>query len=154
MFIQPIASSSRLPLAHPTLRRTVLHHAKPPLKPMLSDPYRPKPRLPTSGPSKSHPPHLVSPEDMPLAPRSVSLDGTGLTLNHAPPPSAPTYSSGVVPDLLKWVKGLPVHLTGEEAAPRRREPREKDGPSWDEEVVRRIAEMRGEGVSRKRIALA
>jgi hypothetical protein len=51
------------------------------------------------------------------------------------------------------VGGQSVHLTGEEAAPRRKE-RRGDGkePKWDQGVKADIIDMRQRGMSRKEIA--
>ncbi|KAI9633943.1 uncharacterized protein MKK02DRAFT_38614 [Dioszegia hungarica] len=154
-----LASSSRtvaraIPsrTAQPILqKRTVLHNARPPRTPILPSPHQPKIRSPTPGtstpqahPDSSHPIPPIS---------SSSLADSGLTFHHAPPPSAPSYTTGAVPPFLQWIGGQSVHLTGEEAAPRRKE-RRGDGkePKWDQGVKADIIDMRQRGMSRKEIA--
>ncbi|RSH91722.1 hypothetical protein EHS25_009091 [Saitozyma podzolica] len=145
------ASSSRpllpsLPLSLPA-RRTVIHHARPPRIPVLSSPHNPKVPLPTSG--TSHP----NPASSSLPPASTKLEGTYLTLHHSPPPTAPSYTTGRKPDLLRWIDGESVRLTGEEQAPRRRDRRERAGSvTWGEEMVRRMRQLRESGLSRTQIA--
>lgn len=81
----------------------------------------------------------------------MELEG-GLTFHHSPPPTAPSYTTGVVPPLLRWVAGQEVSLTGEEGAKRRRESKVGEtAPSWSEEVVQQMQEMRKLGRSRKQI---
>ncbi|KAL7418336.1 hypothetical protein Q5752_006794 [Cryptotrichosporon argae] len=138
-------------LIAPSLARSVVHHARPPRVPSLSSPHHPRAPLPTSGTSQPEPPHLV-PSATP-ATSSAALDGTSLTIHHSPPPSEPSYTTGVKPDFLRWVEGGQVRLTGQEAAPVKRGRRaEGEGLEWSDEVVGRMREMRAQGMSRKRIA--
>jgi hypothetical protein len=147
-----IASSSRaviraIPSRAATLQvRTVLHNARPPRIPMLNSPHQPKVVSPTPGTStpQAHPVPSITHSD---------LGDSGLTFHHAPPPSAPSYTTGAVPPFLRWVNGESVHLTGEEAAPRRKE-RRGDGlePRWDGGIKGKIIEMRQRGMSRRAIA--
>jgi hypothetical protein len=55
--------------------------------------------------------------------------------------------------LLRWIDGENVSLTGEEAAPRRRDRREKIGSViWGEEMLLRMRQLRESGLSRTQVA--
>ncbi|EIW72265.1 hypothetical protein M231_04949 [Tremella mesenterica] len=133
----------------PVLSRNVMHHARPSRLPHLPSPHTPKLPLPTSGTSKPH----INPTDSVSRTRSVPLVGTPLTLHHSPPPSAPTYTTGSVPSLLRWIGGESVRLTGQEGAPRRRERKYEgsDALDWSAEMKDKMMKMRGVGFSRKEI---
>lgn len=157
-----IASTSRIaptPMVTSISRRTVVHHARPPRRPILNPPHSPKLPLPTSGTSQPHPPKLAastpstSSQSSPKT-RSTILEGTNLTLHHSPPPSAPSYTTGSVPPFLQWLGGESVHLTGEEVAPRRKErkPEMEGGLGWTDGMIEQMREMRKKGLSRKAIA--
>lgn len=77
-----------------------------------------------------------------------------MTFHHSPPPTAPSYTTGRKPDLLRWIGGEGVQLTGEEAAPLRRQPRAHAEFKWSDEVVAQMKEMRAAGKSRNAIAKA
>ncbi|TXT11130.1 hypothetical protein VHUM_01881 [Vanrija humicola] len=134
----------------PTLRRSVMHHARPPRVPVLKSPHAVTPARPTEGTSTPHPANLGGSSSP--GPASSSLGGK-LTLRHAPPPSAPSYTSGTTPDLLRWVGGEGVRLTGEEGAPLRRARKEQQGTvQWEAEIVERMRALRAAGKSRKEVA--
>lgn len=148
-----IASSSRsifrytAPKAPQSQARTVIHHARPPRVPVLNSPHTPKTPSPSPGTSTANTSHPVPPQS------SYSLENSNLTFHHAPPPSAPSYTTGSVPPLLQWVNGQQVHLTGEEGAPIRKHRRgDGKGPQWDGGVKRQMIEMRSRGMSRGDIA--
>lgn len=76
-----------------------------------------------------------------------------MTLHYAPPPTAASYTNGVVPPFLRWVGGESVRLTGEEQAPKRIERRGKGfAPAWDDQVKMQMKDMRARGLSRMEIA--
>lgn len=134
----------------PSLRRSVMHHARPPRVPVLKSPHAVHVPRPTEGTSTPHPTNLGGSSAQ--APASSSLGGS-LTFHHAPPPSAPSYTSGTTPDLLRWVGGEGVRLTGEEAAPLRRARKAHEGTvEWGTETVERMQALRAQGKSRKEIA--
>ncbi|CAD6573949.1 MAG: hypothetical protein TREMPRED_000971 [Tremellales sp. Tagirdzhanova-0007] len=121
--------------------------------PLLRSPHHPKLPLPSSGASQPHPPDL-SPSYTPTT-SAVQLDTAGLILHHSPPASAPTFTTGLVPPLLRWLGGESVKLTGEEEAPLLRERREAKGDvvgGWNDELISEMREMRAKGMSRTDIA--
>ena len=150
-----IASSSRSVL-RPTsslfsvqriVSRSVVHHARPPRVPALHSPQTPKQPLPTSG--TSHP----NPSAVRYTPPFSRVEGSNLTLHHAPPPTAPSYTNGVRPPFLRWVGGESVRLTGEEQAPLRIQRIGKGhAPAWDGQVKMQMIDMRKRGMSRLEIA--
>jgi hypothetical protein len=157
MTASAMASSSRVVLetiSSVTSRRTVVHHARPVRQPILRAPQTPKIRLPTAGTSfpNANPssPKSASPV------RSTSLQGTNYTLHHAPPPSAPSYTTGVMPPFLQWCKGNSIALTGEEGARLRKERKAEieGGLGWDEAMLEKMRGMRAEGLSRRQIGEA
>ena len=81
--------------------RGVLHHARPARKPAFPSPLDPLELKPTAGTSRART------GTQPIKPThpSTKLEDTGLEFHHAPPASAPTYTTGMVPDVLKWVQG-------------------------------------------------
>ncbi|KLT42295.1 hypothetical protein CC85DRAFT_285699 [Cutaneotrichosporon oleaginosum] len=141
-----------LSLAGPALRRSVMHHARPPRMPALHSPHTPPKVRPSAGTSTPHPTALAG-EVAPTT-SSTALEGSNLTFHYSPPPTAPSYTTGRKPDLLRWIGGEGVQLTGEEAAPLRRAPRAHAPIEWSEEVVSQIKTMRAEGKSRGKIAKA
>ncbi|WVF73020.1 hypothetical protein IAT40_007838 [Kwoniella sp. CBS 6097] len=151
-----LASSSRTILPRLTLNsigstRGVLHRARPARIPKLLSPHTPKEPLPTSGTS-----HPVDPKKhgAPTSSTSaVSLEDSGLTFHHSPPPTMPSYTNGAAPTLLRWIGGENVNLTGEERAPHLKgERRSYSGElEWSEQVVQRMQQLRAEGKSRSEI---
>lgn len=141
-----------LSLAAPTLRRSVTHHARPPRMPALHSPHTPPTPRPSAGTSTPAPSALGG-SAAPTTSASA-LEGSSLTFHHSPPPTAPSYTTGRKPDLLRWIGGEGVQLTGEEAAPLRRAPRAHSPVAWSDEVVSKMKAMRAEGKSRAQIAKA
>ncbi|KAL1409958.1 hypothetical protein Q8F55_003957 [Vanrija albida] len=134
----------------PTLRRSVMHHARPPRVPVLKSPHTITPARPTEGTATAHPADLGGSSTP--APASSRL-ADNLTLHYAPPPTAPSYTSGAAPDLFRWLGGEGVSLTGEEGAPLRRQRKQHEGSvEWAAETVSRMQELRKAGKSRKEIA--
>ncbi|GMK54760.1 hypothetical protein CspeluHIS016_0113460 [Cutaneotrichosporon spelunceum] len=132
----------------PLLRRGVTHHARPPRMPVQHSPHvPPKPRQ-SAGTSTPNPACEVSTTS------SSKLGSSGLTFHNSPPPTAPSYTTGRKPDLLRWIGGEGVQLTGEEAAPLRRAPRAHAPIEWSTEIVTQMKAMRAEGKSRAQIAKA
>jgi hypothetical protein len=157
MFASTMASSSRVVLETLTSvisRRTVVHHARPARQPLLRSPQTPKERSPTPG--TSHPNLEPSTSKTATQVRSTKLQGTNYTLHHSPPPSAPSYTTGVMPPFLQWVQGNSISLTGEEGARLRRERKAEieGGLGWDEEMLEKMRKMRAEGLSRRKIGEA
>jgi hypothetical protein len=159
------ASSSRLaPSLSTTLHQVRYTHGKQrypkrtrmtPWTTILRDPHNPRLPLTSSGASQSHPRHLVSEPDYIPTTSSTQLDETDLTLHHTPPASAPSYTTGAKPELMKWLNGESVKLTGEEVAPLLRPAREPIGQlvkTWDGGVLDQIRSLREEGASRRTIA--
>lgn len=151
-----IASSSRAAYqtGQTTLgRRTVVHHARPPRQPMLRPPQAPRARLPTAGTSYPDPSASSSEASFP---RSTSIAGTNYTLHHAPPPSAPSYTTGTKPAFLQWVQGKEVALTGEERSAKRRERKTEieGGLGWDEQMLAKMRQMRTDGMTRRQVGEA
>ncbi|OCF38146.1 hypothetical protein I316_00370 [Kwoniella heveanensis BCC8398] len=153
-----LASSSRTILPRLAITsigstRGVLHRARPARIPKLLSPHAPKEPLPTSGTS-----HPVDPKKhgapTPLT-SAVSLEDSGLTFHHSPPPTMPSYTNGAVPTLLRWIGGENVALTGEEGAPVSRKNKERKSYTgeleWTEDVVQRMQQLRAEGKSRSEI---
>ncbi|BEI88090.1 uncharacterized protein CcaverHIS019_0108080 [Cutaneotrichosporon cavernicola] len=134
--------------ATPLLRRGVTHHARPPRMPALRSPHVPSQPRQSAGTSTPNPAAEVPTTS------SSKLGGSGLSFHHSPPPTAPSYTTGRKPDLLRWISGEGVQLTGEEAAPLRRAPRAHAPVEWSSEVVAQMKEMRAEGKSRGQIAEA
>lgn len=153
-----IASSSRAVLSTTGVstsaaRRTVVHHARPPRQPVLRAPQTPRTPLPTSGTSHPDPSASASASSPNAQVRSTQISGTNFTLHHAPPPSAPSYTTGSMPPFLQWVRGTEVSLTGEEQA-RLRKGRKREvegGLGWDEGVLSKMREMRADGKTRSQI---
>ncbi|ODN81571.1 hypothetical protein L202_01985 [Cryptococcus amylolentus CBS 6039] len=151
------ASSSRTILPSRALSalggtRGVLHRARPPRMPSIPSPHNPKKPLPTSGTS-----HAIPSPQTPsvLTTASPLLDSQGLVFHHTPPPSAPSYKAGGVPDFLKWTVGKQgVRLSGEEGASSS-EVGERvwygEKVQWGEDVVLKMRELRAQGLSRKEI---
>lgn len=159
------ASSSRIVLEQITsvsARRSVVHHARPPRQPILRAPQTPKPRLPTSGTSYPAPTiggdvlSASAESSSSSSPRSAKLSGSNYTLYHSPPPSAPSYTTGVMPPFLQWCKGNSISLTGEEQARLRRERKAEieGGLGWDQAMLERMRQLRTEGKSRREIGEA
>jgi hypothetical protein len=118
--------------------RGVLHRARPARRPSFPSPLKPLDVKPTAGTSRPRP---GSPAQ---TPPSVALKDTGLTFHHAPPASAPSYNTGVVPDVLKWVQGSGnVRASAQAGAPlvrRKRVDKVEEGLGLSAEVIQ---EMRG-----------
>ncbi|WVQ84335.1 hypothetical protein IAT38_006487 [Cryptococcus sp. DSM 104549] len=152
-----IASSSRtvispLSLSSIGATRGILHRARPPRLPVLNSPHNPKLPLPTSGTSHPVPPNLGTPTP---TTSSSPLPDSGLTFHHSPPASSPSYKTGAVPDLLKWLGGESLKLSGEEGAQPMQERTFYGGRvEWSEEVVEKMKEMRLAGKSRQEIGVA
>lgn len=149
------ASSSRTVLARTIIpsigsTRGVLHRARPPRMPALPSPHNPKQPLPTSGTSHPVPPNLGTPSILTTV---TALPDSGLTFHHSPPPSAPSYTNGAIPDLFRWTTGESVRLSGEEAATALGERRWHGSKvDWSEELVQKMRDLRAQGLSRKGIS--
>lgn len=130
-----------------------MHHARPPRQPMLRAPQTPRARLPTAGTSYPNP---SSSSTQAAYPRSAPIHGTNYTLHHAPPPSAPSYSTGTLPPFLQWCQGRSVNLTGEEKAPKRKERKREieGGLGWDEGILAKMRQMRTDGMTRRQVGEA
>ena len=157
MSASTMASSSRVvleSLTSITSRRTVVHHARPARQPLLRSPQTPKERSPTPG--TSYPTLEPSSSKTATQVRSTQLKGTNYTLHHSPPPSAPSYTTGVMPPFLQCVQGNSISLTGEEGARLRRERKAEieGGLGWGEEMLEKMRRMRAEGLSRRKIGEA
>lgn len=137
----------------PTAPASVLHRARPPRVPILRSPFTPRPPKPTEGASVARPEALVGPSES--IDSKVDLEG-GLSLHYNPPPTAPSYTMGLPTDFTNWVAGKTVALTGEEKAPmlHQEAAQRKERPNWDEGMVKRIRELRGEGLSKIEVAKA
>lgn len=131
-----------------------MHHARPPRQPMLRPPQQPKTPLPTAG--TSHPNATASPAASATQTRSAQISGTNYTLHHAPPPSAPSYTTGTMPPFLQWCKGNTVALNGEEQARARKARRQEiqGGLGWNEEMLAKMRQMRTDGMSRRAVGEA
>ncbi|KAJ9117091.1 hypothetical protein QFC24_006550 [Naganishia onofrii] len=101
-------------IKQPALTRSVVHHARPARRPHYPSPLTPLLVKPTAGTSRPQPARKE-----PTTPPTTTLtdSSNGLTFHYAPPPSAPSYSNGVVPDLLRWVQGAQVRASEQAAAP-------------------------------------
>lgn len=97
-----IASSSSLPHAFSESRRTVVHHARPPRRPRHATHLEALEVKPTAGTSRPNPKSQPKPSVNSV---SFSHDGVELELHHVPPPTAPNYTSGRVPEVLRWLGG-------------------------------------------------
>ncbi|ORY26714.1 hypothetical protein BCR39DRAFT_540559 [Naematelia encephala] len=149
----PFTPLGSLRLKHGGNLRWQKNRPKPPRIPKLYSPHTPKPILPSSGTSQPHPPHLLAPDDY-VPPTTASPLENGMTFHHSPPPSAPSYTTGVVPPMLKWLGGESIRLSGEEAAPllrHRKEPIAGKIHQWGEETVARMKELRAQGMSTKSV---
>jgi hypothetical protein len=146
-----MATRPVLPRLTSTLTRSVMHHARPPRVPPLRNPHEPAAPRATEGASTAHPAHLGGAGP---ASTSSSTIGDGLTLHHSPPPTAPSYTTGVVPELLRWTSGQQVRLTGEEGAPLRKPRASAPKPQfeWTQDVKNKIMEMRAVGRTRSEVA--
>ncbi|OXG37320.1 hypothetical protein C359_04686 [Cryptococcus neoformans Bt120] len=148
------ASSSRTLLARTNIpsigsTRGVLHRARPPRMPVLPSPHNPKHPLPTSGTSHPVPPNLGTPSVLTTV---TALPDSGLTFHHSPPPSAPNYTNGAVPDLFRWTAGESVRLSGEETAMALGERRWHGSKvGWSGELVQKMRDLRAQGLSRREI---
>ncbi|KAJ9095660.1 hypothetical protein QFC21_005532 [Naganishia friedmannii] len=102
---------------HPGLTRSVVHHARPARRPHYPSPLTPLVVKPTAGTSRPQPAR----REPTTPPHTLLADSSGvqrgLTFHYAPPPSAPSYSNGVVPDLLRWVQGAQVRASEQAGAP-------------------------------------
>jgi hypothetical protein len=139
----------------PTLRRTVVHHARPPRVPIISGPHVEHAPRKTEGTNTARPQALATESDIPASsfttPSSSKLEGD-LTFHHAPPPTAPSYTTGAKPALLRWIDGEGVAVTGEEHAPLRRAELPRGvGLPFSEEQVGQITQLRAAGRSRGEI---
>ena len=150
-----VASCSRPLLRH--LSGAHRYPKGPQPKPRLQktrSPHFPKLPLPSSGASQPHPPHLT---DYVPSTSSVPLKNSSLRLHHSPPSSAPSYTTGNVPDLLSWLGGKSPRLSGEESAPALRASKPSESmqgivDGWSDEVRTEMARLRGRGMSRKNVA--
>lgn len=101
---------------NPALTRSVVHHARPARRPHYPSPLTPLVVKPTAGTSRPQP--ARKDQSSTTASSTHLTDSTnGLTFHYAPPPSAPSYSNGVVPDLLRWVQGAQVRASEQAGAP-------------------------------------
>ena len=135
--------------------RGVLHHARPARKPAFPsplDPVQPKPTAGTSTPrpTPSSPSSSSSSSSSSASPTNASarLQDSGLEFHHAPPPSAPTYTTGIVPDVLRWAQGSSdVRRSAQAGAPLVRQKRAggsevKHDLGLSQEVVQEITRLR------------
>lgn len=124
-----------------------------PKMPRTTSPHSTAEPLPSSGASQPQPPHLG---EFVQTTSSVQLtDRPELKIHHSPPSTAPNYTSGQVPDLLKWLGGTSVKLTGEEALPLRKERKGSAGhvvKTWTAEQIAEFQRLRAEGLTCKEIA--
>lgn len=99
-----IASSSYLPSSTATCqsRRTVVHHARPPRRPRQATHLEALEVKATAGTSRPNPTSQPKPS---INSVSFNHQGVELELHHVPPPTAPDYTSGRVPDVLRWLGG-------------------------------------------------
>ncbi|ORX40685.1 hypothetical protein BD324DRAFT_654450 [Kockovaella imperatae] len=86
----------------------------------------------------------------------TSLENSSLQLHHSPPASAPSYTTGNVPDLVNWLGGESVRLSGEERAPLARklgqDLREQTlAVKSDQPLCAEIKRLRSIGLSRSKI---
>lgn len=96
------------------------------------------------------PPNLGTPSVLTTV---TALPDSGLTFHHSPPPSAPSYTNGAIPDLFRWTAGESVRLSGEEAATALGERRWHGSKvDWSEELVQKMRDLRVQGLSRKGIS--
>jgi hypothetical protein len=138
--------------------RGVLHHARPARKPAFPsplDPVQPKPTAGTSTPrtnpsssssSSSSTSSSASPASV-YQKASTRLEDSGLEFHHAPPPSAPTYTTGTIPDVLRWAQGSSdVRRSAQAGAPLVRQKKTVGNGSHDlglsQEAVQEIARLR------------
>ncbi|GHJ84857.1 hypothetical protein NliqN6_1259 [Naganishia liquefaciens] len=138
----------------PTLHRTVLHHARPPRRPHYPSPLTPLTVKPTAGTSRPQP----SLKDTPPPPASTLEDSSvrGLTFHYAPPPTAPSYTSGAVPDLLRWTRGAgDVRASVQAGAPLKKSRKVREAAEGMEslkqltgDVVQEIQRLRAEDPSK------
>jgi len=152
-----MASSSRVVLETLTSiasRRTVVHHARPARQPVLRSPQTPKERSPTPG--TSYPNLNPSSSKTASQVQSSRLQGTNYTLHYSPPPSAPSYTTGVMPPFMQWCQGNSISLSSEKGARLRKERKAEieGGLGWDEEMLGKMKQMRAEGLSRRKIGEA
>ena len=173
------ASSSRVTLASlpsPTAiftrsvsgaHRYVKRAPDKPKLPKIRSPYALDPRTihsydPDDPTSLLGPDHEGTPQEnqrkLRLSPPSTStlLQDSSLRLHHSPPASAPSYTTGNVPDLISWVGGNSVKLSGEEQAPIARKAKPYVGDlsrelEQDVPLVEEIKRLRSIGLSRMKI---
>lgn len=132
--------------------RTVIHHARPARTPYLASPSNPRPIKPTAGTS------TLNPHAPPPVTTKTVLSDTGLVYDHNPPASAPSYTSGEVPDFLKWVgvagpeAQQSVRLTGEHVARLRRSRTGRERMKLAPETVQEIVAARAAGLTRSAVA--
>lgn len=106
-------SSARTPVSKtPAFTRSVIHHARPPRRPQYPSPLTPLVVKPTAGTSRPQP-ALKTPPTPPTA--RLEDAPQGLTFHYAPPPAAPSYTTGVVPDLVRWTRGAKDVRASEQA---------------------------------------
>lgn len=143
------------PTTLPTLTRSVIHHARPARRPQYPSPLTPLTVNPTAGTSRPQPLRKEAPQ-----PAASTLQDSGLTFHYAPPPSAPSYSSGAIPDILRWTRGAAdVRASAQAGAPLKRKARGgaeglKVVAALTEDVVAEIQRMRAENPIMSRKALA
>lgn len=129
---------------NPSQTRGVLHNARLTRKPILPEPTTPRPRKPTHRETASRPrPHEAH------IPSRLVLQDTGASLHHIPPPSAPTYTAGMVPDVLRWADGEDdVRASAQAGAPavRPNAPAVDSAAGWviKQETVEQIRKLRAE----------
>ena len=169
----PIASSSSSPLGNfvrgvSGAHRYVKGPPPRPRMPKTRSPYlaHPDPRHPTNRPADSRAPeldtgatpkHPLGATPIPRSSTYTELQNSSLKLHHSPPDSAPSYTIGNTPDLLKWLGGTSLQLSGEENAPYLREKKTSWGRADDKpyepaaETVSEIVALREKGLSRNNV---
>lgn len=146
-------SSTRTAFTAPPLTRSVIHHARPARRPHYPSPLTPLAVKPTAGTSRPQPSNKT-----PSTPPTSTLQDApvqGLTFHYAPPPSAPNYTTGVVPDVLRWTRGArDVRASEQAGAPLTKRKAAAQGQGLDVvksltgEVVAEIQRLRAEDPSK------
>ncbi len=144
----------------PLLSRSVMHHARPPRRPFKPSPLedsKPHSASPSQSGSRSSGTSRVSPDPTnssvaaegsnSTTPKKVLFDSHGVALefHHIPSPTSPSYNTGLVPPILRWVSGSTTEVrSSQSTAPFIRPSKVKTtGEGW-EGVGEKIASLEGE----------
>lgn len=132
--------------ATPHLSRSVMHHARPPRRPFKPSPLDSTPHSASPQQSGSRTPgtsrvsHIPSSHSKPASQSVVfnNTQGVDLEFHHVPAPSSPSYNTGLVPPILRWIAGSTTEVRSPQAtAPFVRPNRVSPGSgSWSGEVER------------------